>query len=210
MRPPTGSNRKGMTLAPTPARSNPTSGCALRSAFGPTTSRLWWRPAPWGWDSTRVTSRFVFTLACRQPRSRTTNRSVEQGGISRGPKRSQCRARSKTQQSGAGFESVSLPAEELCITTLDQLDSGEPTGIADLERWVNLGRSRANDPAQHPRSRWRSRAGWLRVGSCRPVVAIRPRAGRFASSVTSHRGRPDAGLGFARWLPTAFPARGPR
>ena len=40
------------------------------------------------------------------------------------------------------FESVSLPSEELCRTTLDQLDRHEPTGIADLERWVNLGRSR--------------------------------------------------------------------
>ena len=40
------------------------------------------------------------------------------------------------------FESVSMPSEELCITTLDQLNPFEPTGIADLERYVNLGRSR--------------------------------------------------------------------
>lgn len=40
------------------------------------------------------------------------------------------------------FESVAMPSEELCITALDQLNPVEPTGIADLERWVNLGRSR--------------------------------------------------------------------
>ena len=40
------------------------------------------------------------------------------------------------------FESVAMPSEELCITTLDQLNPHEPTGIADLERYVNLGRSR--------------------------------------------------------------------
>ena len=40
------------------------------------------------------------------------------------------------------FESVSLPSEELCQTTLDQLNHHEPTSIAELERWVNLGRSR--------------------------------------------------------------------
>jgi len=40
------------------------------------------------------------------------------------------------------FESVSMPSEELCITALDQLNPHEPTGIADLERYVNLGRSR--------------------------------------------------------------------
>ncbi len=40
------------------------------------------------------------------------------------------------------FESVSLPSEELCQATLDQLNPHEPTGIAELERWVNLGRSR--------------------------------------------------------------------
>ena len=40
------------------------------------------------------------------------------------------------------FESVSMPSEELCTTTLDQLNPYEPTGIADLERYVNLGRSR--------------------------------------------------------------------
>lgn len=40
------------------------------------------------------------------------------------------------------FESVSMPSEELCVTALDQLNPREPTGIADLERYVNLGRSR--------------------------------------------------------------------
>lgn len=40
------------------------------------------------------------------------------------------------------FESVAMPSEELCITALDQLNPYEPTGIADLERYVNLGRSR--------------------------------------------------------------------
>ncbi|MFT4596022.1 MAG: ATP-dependent DNA helicase RecQ [Paracrocinitomix sp.] len=40
------------------------------------------------------------------------------------------------------FESVSMPSEELCITALNQLNPHEPTGIADLERYVNLGRSR--------------------------------------------------------------------
>ena len=40
------------------------------------------------------------------------------------------------------FESVAMPSEELCITALDQLNPHEPTGIADLERYVNLGRSR--------------------------------------------------------------------
>jgi len=40
------------------------------------------------------------------------------------------------------FESVAMPSEELCIAALDQLNPVEPTGIADLERWVNLGRSR--------------------------------------------------------------------
>ncbi len=40
------------------------------------------------------------------------------------------------------FESVAMPSEELCITALDQLNPFEPTGIADLERYVNLGRSR--------------------------------------------------------------------
>lgn len=40
------------------------------------------------------------------------------------------------------FESVSMPSEELCRTALDQLNPHEPTGIAELERYVNLGRSR--------------------------------------------------------------------
>lgn len=40
------------------------------------------------------------------------------------------------------FESVAMPSEELCIAALDQLNPHEPTGIADLERVVNLGRSR--------------------------------------------------------------------
>lgn len=40
------------------------------------------------------------------------------------------------------FESVSMPSEQLCQTALDQLNPHEPTGIADLERYVNLGRSR--------------------------------------------------------------------
>jgi ATP-dependent DNA helicase RecQ len=40
------------------------------------------------------------------------------------------------------FESVSLPPEELCRRTLDQLDPTRPTSIASLEVAVNLGRSR--------------------------------------------------------------------
>jgi ATP-dependent DNA helicase RecQ len=40
------------------------------------------------------------------------------------------------------FESVAMPSEELCMTALNQLNPHEPTGIADLERYVNLGRSR--------------------------------------------------------------------
>jgi len=40
------------------------------------------------------------------------------------------------------FESVSMPSAELCQIALDQLNPVEPTGIADLERYVNLGRSR--------------------------------------------------------------------
>jgi len=40
------------------------------------------------------------------------------------------------------FESVAMPSEELCIKALDQLNPHEPTSIADLERYVNLGRSR--------------------------------------------------------------------
>jgi len=40
------------------------------------------------------------------------------------------------------FESVSMPSEQLCISALDQLNRHEPTGIGDLERYVNLGRSR--------------------------------------------------------------------
>lgn len=40
------------------------------------------------------------------------------------------------------FESVSLPSEEICRAALDQLNPFEPTPIASLERWVNLGRSR--------------------------------------------------------------------
>ncbi|MEM7093838.1 MAG: DEAD/DEAH box helicase [Actinomycetota bacterium] len=40
------------------------------------------------------------------------------------------------------FESVSMPSEEVCRAALDQLNPVEPTGIADLERYVNLGRSR--------------------------------------------------------------------
>lgn len=40
------------------------------------------------------------------------------------------------------FESVAMPSEELCISALDQLNPYEPTGVADLERYVNLGRSR--------------------------------------------------------------------
>ncbi|WP_020376798.1 RecQ family ATP-dependent DNA helicase [Candidatus Microthrix parvicella] len=40
------------------------------------------------------------------------------------------------------FESVSLPSEELCRSTLDQLDLVEPTSIAILEHTVNLGRNR--------------------------------------------------------------------
>jgi len=40
------------------------------------------------------------------------------------------------------FESVAMPSEELCISALDQLNPYEPTGVAELERYVNLGRSR--------------------------------------------------------------------
>ncbi len=40
------------------------------------------------------------------------------------------------------FESVSLPSEEICQAVLDQLNPHEATSIANLERWVNLGRSR--------------------------------------------------------------------
>ncbi len=40
------------------------------------------------------------------------------------------------------FESVSLPSEEICRSALDQLNPFEPTSIANLERWVNLGRNR--------------------------------------------------------------------
>jgi len=40
------------------------------------------------------------------------------------------------------FESVAMPSEAICINALDQLNPHEPTGIADLERYVNLGRSR--------------------------------------------------------------------
>jgi len=40
------------------------------------------------------------------------------------------------------FESVAMPSEELCQVAIDQLNPHEPTGIADLERYVNLGRSR--------------------------------------------------------------------
>lgn len=40
------------------------------------------------------------------------------------------------------FESVAMPSQELCQIALNQLNPVEPTGIADLERWVNLGRSR--------------------------------------------------------------------
>lgn len=40
------------------------------------------------------------------------------------------------------FESVSMPSEEVCRAALDQLNPFEPTSIANLERWVNLGRNR--------------------------------------------------------------------
>lgn len=40
------------------------------------------------------------------------------------------------------FESVSLPSEEICRSVLDQLNPHEATSIANLERWVNLGRNR--------------------------------------------------------------------
>ncbi len=40
------------------------------------------------------------------------------------------------------FESVSLPSEELCRAALDQLHTVEPTSVAALEQYVNLGRSR--------------------------------------------------------------------
>jgi len=40
------------------------------------------------------------------------------------------------------FESVSLPSEDLCLAALDQLNHVEPTSIATLELFVNLGRSR--------------------------------------------------------------------
>lgn len=40
------------------------------------------------------------------------------------------------------FESVSLPSEAVCRSVLDQLNSNEPTSVASLERWVNLGRNR--------------------------------------------------------------------
>jgi ATP-dependent DNA helicase RecQ len=40
------------------------------------------------------------------------------------------------------FESVSLPSEELCLAALDQLNHVQPTSIATLELFVNLGRSR--------------------------------------------------------------------
>ncbi len=40
------------------------------------------------------------------------------------------------------FESVAMPSEQLCLDALHQLNPVEPTSIADLERAVNLGRSR--------------------------------------------------------------------
>ncbi len=40
------------------------------------------------------------------------------------------------------FESVSLPAEDVCLAALEQLDTSSPTPIASLELSVNLGRSR--------------------------------------------------------------------
>lgn len=40
------------------------------------------------------------------------------------------------------FESVSLPSETICRDALDQLSPYEPTSIANLERYVNLGRNR--------------------------------------------------------------------
>ncbi len=40
------------------------------------------------------------------------------------------------------FESVAMPSEDLCLAALAQLNPHEPVGVADLERYVNLGRSR--------------------------------------------------------------------
>ncbi len=40
------------------------------------------------------------------------------------------------------FESVSLPSEEKCLEVLHTLDSREPTSIARIEPYVNMGRSR--------------------------------------------------------------------
>lgn len=40
------------------------------------------------------------------------------------------------------FESVSLPSEEICQSAIEQLNPVEPTSIATLERFVNLGRNR--------------------------------------------------------------------
>ncbi len=40
------------------------------------------------------------------------------------------------------FESVALPSEAVCQSALDQLNPFEPASIANLERWVNLGRNR--------------------------------------------------------------------
>lgn len=69
------------------------------------------------------------------------------------------------------FESVSLPSEDVCRAALDQLNPFEPTSIANLERWVNLGRSRLStllNILEVDGAVERVGGGWLRVESDTP------------------------------------------
>ncbi len=69
------------------------------------------------------------------------------------------------------FESVSLPSEEICRAALDQLNPFEPTSIANLERWVNLGRNRLStllNILEVDGAVERVGGGWLRVEQDQP------------------------------------------
>ncbi len=65
------------------------------------------------------------------------------------------------------YESVSMPSEELCIAALEQLNPHEPTTIADLERYVNLGRTRLStlmNILEVDGAVERIGSGWIRSG----------------------------------------------
>ncbi|MGI9602844.1 MAG: RecQ family ATP-dependent DNA helicase, partial [Acidimicrobiales bacterium] len=64
------------------------------------------------------------------------------------------------------FESVSLPSEQICRDTLDQLDRAAPTSMPTLEQHVNLGRNRLAtllNILEVDRAVERVTGGWIRT-----------------------------------------------